>query len=650
MRKIKSFIIILLILSLIFINIASSLNTLYERYETVNNNSGTASNIKLAQEFTIGNTGSNTGHTLTTVRLNLIRTGTPTGSFYVNITSVNATGIPLTTLASVSTACNTLTTSPVLYYFNYSSPAYVNASTMYAIVLNAPTSTSSFYVLWRLNTAGSYSGGCAIYTGAGDNIWTKNTARDFYFDEYGIPNASPTIAVSFPANGSTAISLQPKCAIYGNDSDGDSLTITWQSNYTGSYVTYQVNTSFTQATICRWSFTGANIQYKNYYFRVYVNDGNSHNVTKWFTFKTTLIYMTVSYSGLNPVNNTNFNYNKNYTLIASTLLSTRTYLFNLSFTKTCLQGFNTTTKIYANKSLLTTYQFINGSKTIDMLAMSGKTFYDGYTYSWSLNTTFYNLSYNRTYYFTLHIIMNNMPSVSLTIIDHHVNTTHSNQTYYNALTGWKYYDNDSGILTPYHFLDNHINTTYSHIVKQNGTGYWIYDNDTGILTPIHLIQFIRNATGTHILIQNGTGYWVNASYLGNTTTIPIHLINIILNATGTHTFILNLTGYWVTAHYTGNVSGNGTLPSNLTIDFDMGQFSISILAILTGILLFLGCIINDKRGFFILILAGFFSFSLFTSIILVFGGIWLFISPEIMIISIMIIYEGCKKLYGARKK
>lgn len=163
---------------------------------------------------------------------------------------------------------------------------------------------------------------------------------------------------------------------------------------------------------------------------------------------------------------------------------------------------------------------------------------------------------------------------------------------------------------------------------------------------------LTNATVSYTVdVENippfGYGYVLNITANGNTT--PIHKIEHIFNATGTHQSKLNGSGYYVYANYTGNYTDPNSTGLWLYIangiSLNGPQFSIIVLILLTGLFLFLGIGLNDPRGFFMLMLAGLFSFSLFSAVLLLFTGIWLLLSPGILIISIIILYDGCIKMY-----
>jgi len=222
-------------------------------------------------------------------------------------------------------------------------------------------------------------------------------------------NTLPVISLINPLNTSENVTYNPICSIWANDSNGDILTVTWQTNISGSWITKQVNTSVTANTTVRWYFTDANLQWTKYYWCVYVND-TIDNVTESFNFKTMLYYMNISYININPSNNSILNFTKDY-IDFSTYIRRGIYCYvNFSFSKSCLQGYNTTTSVYFNNTLLDSKTWINTSYILNIFENYTNYILSDITISWSINTSYYNLSYNQTYYFTPHIIILNAPS------------------------------------------------------------------------------------------------------------------------------------------------------------------------------------------------------------------------------------------------
>ena len=102
-------------------------------------------------------------------------------------------------------------------------------------------------------------------------------------------NAAPSIDLLNPSpNGTTGISTKPICRIRANDGDGDTLTVYWYENTTGSWVLRQTNSSVLANSIVSWTYTQASDYSTTYWWRVAVND-SMDNTTKGYTFTTEII-------------------------------------------------------------------------------------------------------------------------------------------------------------------------------------------------------------------------------------------------------------------------------------------------------------------------------------------------------------------------
>jgi len=97
-------------------------------------------------------------------------------------------------------------------------------------------------------------------------------------------NDNPVITNPYPSNNSNNIDRQVTCEITVNDPDGDTMNVSFASNYTGSWVFYQTNISVNNGTYS-WVFTGANNFSQTYYWRVYAND-SYNNISELFIFTT----------------------------------------------------------------------------------------------------------------------------------------------------------------------------------------------------------------------------------------------------------------------------------------------------------------------------------------------------------------------------
>lgn len=101
----------------------------------------------------------------------------------------------------------------------------------------------------------------------------------------GVANTAPTITGEIPANTSTSISLQPTCNVTVNDADADTMNVTFASNYSGSWVNYQTNSSVGNGSI-EWNPSPAfNTELTKYWWKVYCND-STDNVSEVYHFTT----------------------------------------------------------------------------------------------------------------------------------------------------------------------------------------------------------------------------------------------------------------------------------------------------------------------------------------------------------------------------
>ncbi len=102
-------------------------------------------------------------------------------------------------------------------------------------------------------------------------------------------NTLPTITIINPApNGTSDANRQPKCQIWANDSDGDTLTVYWYENTTGPWILQQTNNSVSANSIVYWTYTQANNYGTIYWWKVAVNDSQD-NTTAIYYFTTETI-------------------------------------------------------------------------------------------------------------------------------------------------------------------------------------------------------------------------------------------------------------------------------------------------------------------------------------------------------------------------
>lgn len=149
------------------------------------------------------------------------------------------------------------------------------------------------------NHTGLLQGTTFYYTIWGYNITTNNYSIVNY-SALNTTYSEPTIDVIYPGNGTGDIEKTPLCRIWANDTDGDTLTITWMENSTGSWITRNINTSFTPNNTAGYEFSQFNVYGTSYWWRVYVNDGET-NVSIQLNF-TTAPNIAPNQTGEGPVN------------------------------------------------------------------------------------------------------------------------------------------------------------------------------------------------------------------------------------------------------------------------------------------------------------------------------------------------------------
>jgi len=194
------------------------------------------------------------------------------------------------------------------------------------LIVQANNSDDTIYLSWTLGTGANTtyiernaSGitswdrgeGIFVYNGTGTNLedsdltegvtyyykawsfanWTYDSTLHQWSDNNATgsntTNNKPTIELVLPSpNGTTGISLQPTCQIWANDTDGDTLTVYWYENSTGSYILRNINSSVSANSTVNYTFTQFNGYGNTYYWKVAIND-TKDNVTAWFYFTTT---------------------------------------------------------------------------------------------------------------------------------------------------------------------------------------------------------------------------------------------------------------------------------------------------------------------------------------------------------------------------
>jgi hypothetical protein len=169
--------------------------TLYERFDA----GAAIRNINdaswSAQTFTVGTTGTNVNHFITSVKLKIYRLVLP-GVVTVGIRAT-ANGLPIgEDLTSGTIDGNTLLPSWTDAYTEIPlTPYLLLASTMYAIVVRATTGNGDNRIRWICSDIGGYTGGSVVYSHDSGLGWTNSEGTvnssglpvtlDFAFQEWG---------------------------------------------------------------------------------------------------------------------------------------------------------------------------------------------------------------------------------------------------------------------------------------------------------------------------------------------------------------------------------------------------------------------------------------------------------------------------------
>jgi hypothetical protein len=168
-------------------------DTLYERQEN-QISAWTVQGVNwVSQTFTVGTTGTNVNHYITSVKLLMGRNDNP-GTINVSIKTVNATGCPTgINLTYGTTNGDTLPVYPAGEWREivFNTQYLLASSTKYAIVVRAPSGSGTKRVEWFYTNANPYAGGNLAISENTGITWTKYTLNDCAFQEYGTENTYP---------------------------------------------------------------------------------------------------------------------------------------------------------------------------------------------------------------------------------------------------------------------------------------------------------------------------------------------------------------------------------------------------------------------------------------------------------------------------
>ena len=240
-----------------------------------------------AQTFTVGNTGANRTHDITSVKLLLARTeeGDP-GEVVVSIRETDEEGPVGGDLIVGSTDGSTLPCragESEWREITFPSSYELNAGNQYALVVSVPGGDEENAVYWLNDNNAGYSGGyCYLSEDEGES-WEAGEP-DLMFEEYGYSYMAWTNP--YPSNGGTGVSLSPILNIcISNGESEDTMNLTWYSNSSGSWVAFGTNSSVGKGTYHQ-VFSNASVNGQWWFWKVNVSDGYGFNESGVFKFYT----------------------------------------------------------------------------------------------------------------------------------------------------------------------------------------------------------------------------------------------------------------------------------------------------------------------------------------------------------------------------
>jgi len=256
--------------------------------------SSTGANSAHGQSFTCDG-----AYKITSVKFYMKKAGSPTGNGHAVLyahggtygTSSVPTGTALATSDDFDVSDLTTDFQLITFTFTGAQQYEMQESTYYCIVYENPTEgtiDTSNYVSLGIDASSPTHDGNSVYWD--NSAWHSVSVFDDCFYVYGEAaapeNTAPTQSGEVPANTSTGISLQPTCNVTVNDADGgDTLTVTFYENTTGSWVLQQTNSSVSPGTSVQWdNYSNASAYSTKYWWSVNLTDGTDWcNETYHFT-------------------------------------------------------------------------------------------------------------------------------------------------------------------------------------------------------------------------------------------------------------------------------------------------------------------------------------------------------------------------------
>lgn len=453
---------------------------LYERFNAGDTiHLSFSSTIWKAQIFTVGNTGANENHLVTSLKLKLLRKEPSLGMITVSIKALDGEGKPTgDDLTSGTTDGSTLPVIPGGWREINLTPHKLNASTQYAIVVRSSSINDDGG--WRVKLTGGYTGGTNAYSNNGGVDWTLSTA-DYMFEVYGVKLIQNG---EVPTNSSTGISPTPQLYVNCTGAD-DNLNATWWSNSSGSWVQFASNwTSFPSGTNITQPNSNFSIQNTTYWWSVNLTTNGTYWTNDTYHFTT---------SGVTTNDATNVE-ETTATLSGSVIGADGMicgFWYNLSITSSSDFGNNVTV----------TGTFDDGETFTE--AVTGLTSGDYYyVRAWNYKTgiDFFN-STNETYFLTKPYAPSNVSTsisennISVTWDNATINVTNRTNHVRYKTTGYPASITDGALL----YNDSTTNITMVYWYNPGVTYYfsiWTYINESG--SP-SLFQFSSSSNNSNIL-------------------------------------------------------------------------------------------------------------------------------------------------------
>jgi len=162
-----------------------------------------------------------------------------------------------------------------------------NTTNSYALNSSLTSAITYYYSLWTYDT--------------NSGKWCDNRMTITGTTTGG--NQAPTVDFKTPTNSTTSVSPCPAvtCEAYVNDTDGDTLNVTWATNESGSWVNKHTNTSVSANSTLSYQFSNFSNYSQIYYWRVYVDD-SEYNISEIYHFTTSATATSVD--TISPYNQT----------------------------------------------------------------------------------------------------------------------------------------------------------------------------------------------------------------------------------------------------------------------------------------------------------------------------------------------------------